>query len=198
MKYLFLFIPLSFVVVCASAQNLISVQVASVRKASQDQRVQARATPQGTGRWRILVPAHIRSRFKVGSPIQVQSLVYANQIRTGVVESFKGEAVIVRVKVTSQAEMWQPFSFSYVEPAQDVKEVPTLSVFSSNGLSASVFLVGKDLNLKRTLVEVIGFRGGMLLVRGELKDGDLIVSRGLHRVREGVKVNPIKVSEEAM
>jgi hypothetical protein len=195
MKNIFVLIPLFVFVISAGAQDPINVQVASVIGVSDDQKVLTRASPKGAGLWRIILPTHILSTMKLGSLIQVKSLVYANQVRAGVVESFDGKAAIVRLKKISRAEMWQPFSFSYLERAQNIMQIPTLAVASTNGVSAYVFLLGKDYILKRSPVEIVSFSAGRLLVRGELKAGDFVVSKGLHRVRDGIRVNAARKPE---
>ncbi|MBL8644225.1 MAG: efflux RND transporter periplasmic adaptor subunit [Rhodospirillaceae bacterium] len=77
-----------------------------------------------------------------------------------------------------------------------VAEVPLSAVFEHKGQS-TVWTVDTQGGLHIVPVTIAGYRGGSALIANGLKDGDVVVTAGVHKLDEAQKVRPLENTQHA-
>lgn len=141
-----------------------------------------------------LVPG--RSEFKVVWHIgnsELETTALFDRFGPRIASTRGGVEVIGRIEDDPNASLIRPGAFVEVSLPdrlfKDVVRVPVDAVYENR----RIYVVGEDQRLIERQIEVVGAAGQDLLVRGALKNGDMIATTRLARVGEGVLVDVRRV-----
>lgn len=103
-------------------------------------------------------------------------------------------SIDVQVSFQNPDSLLRPGQFAKVTAnvgtLKDALLIPQQSVTQTQGLY-SVYVVGDDNKLVQKIVDLGDTYGPMWVVKSGLQKGDKVVLEGFHKVRSGVKINPV-------
>jgi multidrug efflux system membrane fusion protein len=147
-------------------------------------------------------PESVAARLAPGDRVRVELPTRRLEI-DGVVravsESGRGPGALfpVRVELLDDGEAVPGLTARLVLPDQGAKAllVPLRAVVDPTGRRPTVFRLGEDGRVQRTLIEADGLSGGQVIVRSGLEAGDRVVVEGQARLLDG---DAVRIDEETL
>lgn len=144
---------------------------------------------------RLDVPESAFAHIDVGASVEVRFPLSDLAPTTGVVRSVSsagsaiGRLFPVSVVIDEGAAAAAGMSAEVVleMPAPQGLAVPTGSIVDPTGDAPSVYRV-TDQTIERVAVELVALTRDAAIVRGPLREGDAVVTAGVHRVAEGMRI----------
>jgi membrane fusion protein, multidrug efflux system len=142
------------------------------------------------------VPETFIGQMTPGSVIRARSASYVDREFEGVVRTIGSRvdpitrAVAVRAHIENGDGALRPGMLLTVEVVTDRRTalvIPESAVFQIQN-RAYVYRVGPDRIARETQIAIGGRRFGIVEVTGGLEEGDLVVSQGIIKLRDGIRV----------
>lgn len=141
------------------------------------------------------VPERYASAIAVGAPVEVSAVALPGETMTGDVVAVDNRidpasrTLKVQAEIANDSGKLKPgmsFSVSLAFPGEQFPAVDPLSIqWSSDGAYLWKYVDGK---VERTLVEIIQRNSDGVLVKGDLKEGDQVVTQGVQQLTAGATV----------
>jgi membrane fusion protein, multidrug efflux system len=152
------------------------------------------------------VPENLLATLRVGNVVRARSAAFGERVFEGKVTLIdpRIDPVTRSLKLTAEFqnpdEALRPGMFMSVAVEVTVREDATVvpeEAVVSEGLRQLVYVVGQDNKIERRVIVIGQRQADRIEVVEGLKPGEIIVVRGLQRVRPGAPVTPRPVGAEA-
>lgn len=143
-------------------------------------------------------PEQAFARVSIGTPVSAEPFASAEQRMDAEVIGIDSRidptrrTFIVRAAIDNAADTLRPgmsFRIAVSFPGDPYPTVPEAAILW--GSSGAYLWVIREGRARRIAVNIIARRAGQVQVRADLEDGEVIVTEGVQKVREGTRVNII-------